>query len=289
MMVPRPIQPMPQPQQPAAQMPVPMQPQPQQWQPRLLPTQKTAPKVNTTQYNWLVYGPPKVGKTTFAAMFDDPLILSFGVGEEPKHIECYYLMIQQYEQFEAVYGEMAQAKQAGQLQFKTVVLDTIDGAVALIQDRVCREDSPPNGPIKPLNQVLGGYGQGHKAANKRLIDILSGFVNLGLNVVLLSHTREAEVTKHNITNHVTTFTLPNSAAEAVTKWVDIIGYADYNPNDSNQRLITFKGTRYCNAGARLRPGVVLPEVLPLDYHEIKRCFEGLPLQMAVITEDKQEG
>ncbi len=237
--------------------------------PALLPVEKSKPKTLMSQYNWLLYGPPKVGKTSFANQFDTPLILTFGSGEEPKHLECYYLEISNYDT--AI--EVLKSLKEGEHPYKTIVIDTVDGLVSMIQDRICQEESPDPTKILKLNMVGGGYGVGYTLANNRLIGILEGIKRLGLGIVLISHAEDKEIKKDAISFTKTSASLSDSTRKMLTKWVDAIGYCAYHPEDSNKRIITMKGNNFLEAGIRTVPGVTMPDYLPLDYQLVKNHFE----------------
>ena len=97
----------------------------------MLPTSKTPPRTALTDLTVLVYGPTKIGKTTWCSHAEGALFLATEAGLN--NLETFQVAISTWEQLLAACGEIA----AGNHPFKAIVLDTVDNAFRMCADYVC--------------------------------------------------------------------------------------------------------------------------------------------------------
>ena len=88
----------------------------------MLPTQKTAPKAQLSDYTVLLYGASKAGKTTFCSHAPEALFLATEPGLNA--LEAYQVPITCWEDLTTACAEIAEGKH----QFKTIIIDTVDNA-----------------------------------------------------------------------------------------------------------------------------------------------------------------
>ncbi len=86
----------------------------------ILPKEKSKPKKRLEDYSILLYGQPKIGKSTFCSQFDEPLFLATEAGLNA--LEVYQVAIPTWEKFLEACAAIAK----GDHQFKTIVIDTVD-------------------------------------------------------------------------------------------------------------------------------------------------------------------
>jgi hypothetical protein len=127
----------------------------------------------------LLYGPEGIGKTTLARQFPKPLFLDAerGTGE-------YDVDRVDVRAWEDVEKAMAFLLQPGH-GYQTVVLDTIDSAVPLLESKPCREQR-----VSALRDL--GYGKGYALLSERvdaLVDQANRLVDCGIHVLFLAHSR----------------------------------------------------------------------------------------------------
>lgn len=95
----------------------------------MLPTVKTPPKRSLSDVSILLYGPSKIGKSTFASQAPDAIFLATEPGLNA--LEVYQQSIGNWSEFLEACAELAKGKHP----FKTVVIDTIDVLYRLCADR----------------------------------------------------------------------------------------------------------------------------------------------------------
>jgi len=228
----------------------------------VLPTKKNTPIDDPLRYSILLYGPTKVGKTTFASHAPDAVFLATEPGT--KALEVYSVPVESWATLLSALGELA----AGKHPFKTVVIDTIDNAYQFCQEHVCRE----NGWAHPSD---GPYGKGFSAVAGEFKRVLLKLANLPYGIILISHSQDKEVETRIGKYSKTTTTLPESARKIVMGLMDLVLLCDLQVGQgedgayTQRRIIHTKASAGWDAGDRTGR---LPEVLPLDYGSFMRAF-----------------
>ncbi len=245
-----------------------------------LPTTKKAINTNPWSYSCLLYGPTKIGKTSFCAA-TDALFLCTEPGTEA--LSTYEIQITDWGSpytidkhgvsrggLYAVSQEIWRAYNAGEkLPYTSVVIDTIDNAWAFCQADVCRRLS-----IKHPSDA--GYGKGWDAVKKEFRSVLLGLARLPIGLWLISHSKTTTIeTKGQPSYDRTTPTLPGSAREIVLGLCDMVLLADFQitgkGNEQKQeRVIRTKPTAGYDAGDRTGK---LPETIPLNYNAFMKSFD----------------
>ena len=128
----------------------------------------------------LLYGPPGIGKTTWAAGAPDVLLLPVESGSDAIDVA----RLPQPATFDEVLAAVRELAQATH-DYKTFALDTIDALEALIWRHVCRLAS-----VESIEEVGGGYGKGYGEALhhwRRLLKGLEALRDRGMTVILIGH------------------------------------------------------------------------------------------------------
>ena len=145
--------------------------------------------MNITKGKWpkakkvLLYGPEGIGKTTLARQFPKPLFLDAERGTGEYDVERVDVRA-----WEDVEKAMAFLLEPGH-GYQTVVLDTIDSAVPLLEGKLCREQR-----VSALRDL--GYGKGYALLSERvdaLLDQANRLVDCGMHVLFLAHSRVKRV------------------------------------------------------------------------------------------------
>jgi len=179
-------------------------------------TQMRAPK-------GIVYGPPGAGKTTFGASADNPIIIDCENGAS--HVDCHrtpYL---------ATWNEIQpwlDGLAAGDHDYQTVVIDSIDWLLRRIEEHVAGVDGSPTGMKQTLNRSHGGYGNGRQVLKnyvyQYLLPTLDRIVNAGVAVLLLAHAARREMTTiDGITLEKSTPEIHPDLANTMIEWSDFVG------------------------------------------------------------------
>jgi len=233
-----------------------------------LPTEKTPPKTDLVDMNFLVYGPPKIGKSTFCSHAEGALFLATEAGLN--HLSVYQTPISSWEEMTEALAQIA----AGGHSFRTVVIDTVDNAYRFCEEYICRK----LGIEHPSDAA---YGKGFGSVNSEFTRVLTKLGSLPYGLILVSHAREREVTTRTGTLMRIGPTLPEGARKIVTGFADCILYFDVETipgtdgKNTYRRVIRTKPTTHYEAGDRTGR---LPETLPLNYGAVVEALKGASKQ-----------
>jgi len=231
--------------------------------PVALPTAKTQPNHDLSAKTTLIYGPPKIGKSTLASRFPGALFFECepGLSELPVYTTPTYTWPD--------FIEACRLVAAGGHGFKTVVVDTVDNAFKFCSDHInAKHHVEYEGDL--------AHGKGWAFVKNEWHRVLTRLASLPVGVVLISHavdkrieTRTGEYTK-------TLPSLPDRARHVVLGLVDMILYCDTVARKDSRgevvidRVIRTKPPPTYEAGDRTGR---LPATLPLDFAALARCFE----------------
>jgi hypothetical protein len=219
-----------------------------------LPTKKTAPTLSATTAKVLLYGPPKIGKTTLAGTInpDTTLILATEAGQGA--LEAYIQPVPNWQSFREVYAALS----VGNHAYETVVIDTVD----LLQD-FCQEFTMKElGVLHPSDL---GYGKGWRAVSDRFKLGVGGLASLGLGIWFISHSKDVEVDQRVGKITKTVPSVSGAARDFLTGFCDHIFYmAAVDTEGGEVRAIKTDASEYWEAGSRLpavreQQQVLLPE------------------------------
>jgi hypothetical protein len=223
-----------------------------------LPTEKSPPTLGVDTMKALVYGAPKVGKSTLAASLDDKALF---LATEPGlgGLEVYQQPIRSWQEFREAGADLAK----GEHEFKLVVIDTVDELHKLCTDHV----------LEQLGVSYPGdleYGKGWAAVSDEFRLRVAKLASLGLGVVFVSHSKEVEIkqTVGTITRIVPT--LSGKARDFITGFADFILYAEVEQTPEGEvRQLRTSATENYEAGGR----ITLTDPLPLDGVALRKDIE----------------
>lgn len=191
-----------------------------------------APHVVSTDlsgYITFIYGPPKVGKTTFGSQMPDALILAFERG--------YNALPGVYPQDITSWGEMKQVvrelkRPEVKERYKSLVVDTVDVAADLCQKYICTQLG------------IDEMGEGGWATNswlkykKEFEDVFRTISQLGYAVLFISHDKEKKIKPQNSDEyHQITSSMQSTALAIVENMSDIIGYAHPTVTEAGSKVV----------------------------------------------------
>lgn len=216
-------------------------------------------------YITLIYGPPKVGKSTFGARMPKPLLLAFERG--------YNAIPGVIAQDITSWGEMKQVmrelkKPEVQENFKSIVVDTIDIAADFAQKYVCNQLGIEN--IGDGGWTTNGWAK----YKKEFEDIFRTLAQLGYAIVFISHDKEKTIKPQNGTEYQQIgSSMQSSALSIIENMADIIGYAHpkVNPDGTTQRVLTLRSLdNSIRCGCRFR--YIEPEI-PFSYEALTKALQ----------------
>lgn len=215
-------------------------------------------------FTMIVFGPPKVGKTTFGASWPNSLLVEC----EPRgadYVECRKVDINSLSDLREVYMVLKNDN-----VFETVVIDSLDRVAYWIEEAICAELGIPT-----IFDAKKGERHGAQWGlySQKVLTFLESWKALGKRVIFLAHTKKAESDGNGTIINPKTINLYGSAAGRVMALVENIGhlYAQEDAQGSVVRYLSFKAGSSVEAGSRhpaLRDKVItLPLVNPYGAFE----------------------
>ena len=247
----------------------------------------------------ILYGAPKVGKSTFGSEAEYPVFVTTEDGVAGIAVDQ-TSPAKTWEEFMSNVKAVAVEKHA----YKTLVIDTLNGAAQLAAQHVCRklfrDDWGPKG--------FASFGQGWSATSEEmraLIDPLDACRERGMWVLMLAHTGLLAV-KNPLEGDFTKYA-PDVDRKIWARfhgWADVILRADYEyavinsdggkgkARGSNTRVLRCTGSAAEDAGTRV--GYTLPETLPLSWHafvealgQVSPVVDGIRQRWSLLSDTEQ--
>ncbi len=224
----------------------------------MLPTEKTPPRSDLSSLSLLIYGPSKIGKSTWCSKADGALFLATEAGLN--HLDVYQLLVPTWDAFLGAAREIAEGKH----NYRTIVIDTVDNLHRLCSDAMLAKHKIEHESDLP-------YGKGHAFVQNEFARVLTKLSLLPYGLHLISHSTEKEIETR--TGKVTRIvpTLPDKARKFVCSMVDLILYADSERTEQGgvRRVLRTKPSPHFDAGDRTGR---LPETIDLDYARFVEAF-----------------
>ena len=204
-------------------------------------------------YITCIYGPAKVGKTTFGSKMPGHLILAFERG----YNALPGVMIQDV----TSWGEMKQIvrelkKPEVKEVYKSIIIDTVDVAADACQKYVCNQ-------LGIENIGDGGWtNNGWAKYKKEFVETFRTLTQLGYAVVFISHDKEKTIKLQGQPEYQQiSSTMQSSAMAIVENMSDIIGYAHpiVDKNGESRRVLSLRSSdNTIRCGCRFR--YIEPEI-----------------------------
>lgn len=207
----------------------------------------------------LLYGKPKVGKTSFAAQCPNNLIFSFekGVNFLPG---VYAADVPKWTDFKALLKQLD--KEEVKQKFHTVTIDTVSIAWNLCEQYICSQNN-----VRALGDIP--WGKGYALLKDEFSNALRQISMMGYGIILITHAKIAvKKTDDDDTVEYISPNIPERAQDIVNALVDIIGYIDAQFEDdgvTSRRTLVTRGTSTIVAGSRLK---YLEPRIPFGYTEL---------------------
>lgn len=249
-----------------------------------LPTEYSEPVYELNRLTTLLYGLPKIGKTTWAAGAEEALFLATEEGQN--HVRVKKLAVTDWETF----CQACKLIAAGDHDYKTIVIDTIDNLHEMCVMHFNRLNN-----LTHENDM--GYGKGYALIYREFIGAIRWLSLQPYGLIMISHARQMEVKTPTGVATKYTCSLPdstkNSIKEGIYKMTDLFLFAEleeiYDETGTQiigwDRVVRTQPTTLYEAGDRTGR---LPETLPLDYEEFKRYLSGEMLAQTPIDEGSGE-
>lgn len=232
-----------------------------------LPTATTKPKTDLSEYTILLYGEPKIGKSTFASKFDKPLFLATEPGLNA--LETFQIPIASWENFLESCKLLATTKH----DYKTVIIDTVDNLVKFCAEYML-------GKHDATHESDMGYGKGYDIVANELLRALTKLGQLPPGLVMISHAETKEIKTRTTSIHKTMPTLSNKYRKIVLGMADLILYAhtvqrvnEETRRPEESRVLETRAAEAYEAGNRTM-AAHLPATIPFDYQAFKTAWDN---------------
>ena len=214
-------------------------------------------------YITLLYGPAKIGKTTFGSQMPGHLVLAFERG----YNALQGVMVQDittWGEFKQVVRELK--KPEVKEVYKSLIIDTADVASDLCQKYICSQ-------LGIDNIGDGGWStNGWSKYKKEFEDTFRTLAQLGYAIVFISHDKEKTIKPQNTSEYQQIgSSMQSSALTVIENMSDIIAYAHLKVTDTGaQRVLTLRSLdNSVRCGCRFKH--IAPEI-PFSYEALTRAL-----------------
>jgi len=230
-----------------------------------LPKSKSVPVSSLQAMTILVYGRPKIGKSTFCSQAPGAIFLATEPGLHS--LSVHQLPITDW----AGLLEACNLLAAGKHEFQTIVIDTVDLAFRMCERQVCEDNG-----IKHVADLK--WGKGYALANNEFFRVMTKLGHMPYGVILTSHAVQFEVDDRTGKFMRTMPTLGPKARDIVTGMADMIMFADVEHSKDSKtgafterRVLRTQPSKFWDAGDRTGR---LPDTVDLGWAAFVKAFEG---------------
>jgi len=228
----------------------------------LLPTERTKARQELSEYTILIYGPPKVGKTTWASGFPNGIFLASESGHNA--VEIFKVDIDRWETFLDACKELS----GGKHKFENVIIDTIDNVWDLCRQYICQKHQIEHESELP-------YGRGYGLIVNEFTRVLNKLSMLPYGLVMISHADTQEIETRVGKRNKVVPSLKDKPRKLILGMTDIILYcdmesgADSEKTPFSRRIMHTQPSPFYEAGDRTGR---LPDVIDLDFTKFLQAF-----------------
>lgn len=230
----------------------------------------------------LLYGAPKIGKTTFCAtQLPKPLI----VATEKGYAAIPGVMavdVTKWTQFKQIVKQLENP--AAREKYETVVIDTAVILNSLCEEYICQQNG-----VTSLSEIP--YGKGYGLYEKELSNIFRKITMMGLGLVFITH-QEIKINKNDKGEEYETIqpVLDKRGMKVINALVDFILYigSEWDEAGNNNRYFYTRNTPFITAGSRFGQ---MKSRIPFTYNdlisEIQKAIEsGVQGNLNLITNEE---
>lgn len=228
-----------------------------------LPTEKQKPSCSLNKLSMLLYGAPKIGKSTFCSRIDKALFIATEPGLN--YLETYNVRVNTWMEF----LEVMAALKREQHPFEVIIIDTIDRLCDFCDSYICEQAK-----AQTIGDV-GGYGKGYALFKAEMNRVFQKIYAMNLGVVITSHVVLGEVPTTSGKQSQYQPSVQKRIQDIIIPLVDIIGFAhsivniDKEGNCVETRVLETSETTSWIAGDRTGR---LPPTMPFSFHVFKKHF-----------------
>ena len=195
----------------------------------------------------LLYGAPKVGKTSFAVQAPRALICAFEMGTNALAGTRFVPMLK-WTDFKKVVSQLR--KPQAREMYDTIVIDTVSIAFDLCNKYICQREG-----VDSIRDVA--WGQGWGMLKQEFQEAFREITMLGFGLIFIAHAKEKPTEARDSEGNSISAMAPDltsSAYTIVNSIVDLIGYisVEYDTNGGSERYLYTRQTPTIFAGSRYK-------------------------------------
>lgn len=192
----------------------------------------------------MVYGNPKVGKTSFAAKFKKNLLLAFEIGYNALD-NVYAQPVQKWAELKTIIRQLEDPR--AREMYDTITIDTVGIMYDACEKFICQQNG-----VQKISEIP--WGAGYTATKNEFENTLRHITMLGYGLILLAH---ADTRKETVDNSEIEFYSPalnKRCYEICNRIVDVIGYIgiEWDENGESHRYLYTRQTPRVVAGSRFK-------------------------------------
>ena len=229
-----------------------------------LPTDVQEPVFDINRITMVIYGAPKIGKSTFCSRFENALFMATEPGLD--YLRTKNVRVHDWAEVLELVDILEKQAGAG---YKTLIIDTVDQLWSF-----CCEYVRKSRGVEALVDLP--FGKGRDLATSIMTDLTNRIMRLDLGVVFVSHAQMTEI--DTVGGKASRFlpTIPEKARDIILPLVDIIGFATVETSFDTgvkveKRMLRVAPSNIWEAGDRSGR---LKDPLPLNFHIFKAQYEG---------------
>lgn len=221
----------------------------------------------------VIFGPPKIGKTTFASQAPKPLFIDIEGGLD--YLDSEVDSTARIDTFDELISTLKYIHQQESFEYETLVIDSMDWAEKLSTDKLVKKHNASS-ITDPAVKEFAYYKGVIMAAEQSMV------LMKYLDAIYRKHGTKSIVIAHA---EVKTIDLPNKDAfqryelklskylkARLEEWADLILFADYQffvtsdgKTSEQKRVLRTGGDASFTGGGRMR----LPDTLPISYKKLQ--------------------
>ena len=223
----------------------------------------------------LIYGSPKIGKSTFAAGADKVLFFNFEDGTEFLPLDVEPVRIQKWSDFKAYLKQLRDPEV--QQMYHTIVIDTVTIAAQLCEQYICTQNS-----VSHIRDIP--WGQGFSMPATEFFNVFHEISMLGYGIIFLAHTKtqNSEYVDDKGENiQQVTADVDKRIFSVLNGMCDIIAYAEkqYDPINKTMERVLYTDADAPDKVTGGRCAQYFPKVIPLSYkvfeEELKKAVQKI--------------
>jgi hypothetical protein len=245
--------------------------------------QPNKPKVDISEYVFLLYGKAKSGKTTlfyelakefYQGDMSKALLIALEKGYKALNnvmaVDC-----NNWKEFEELVNQLVEDR--NELSFRMLGIDTLDVLYQYAVDFVVRREriARKDAKIKAIADIP--WGAGYSMVSELIEKSINKLINAGYGLVLISHDTEKKFESRDGTSYdQTTIALPTRARNVFVNMSDFIVFVDIQKSKEGNKLVDnryiyFRSDGDIQAGSRFQN---VPEKIEYSAKEFLEVFKS---------------